>query len=246
MYSVVVSDEPVAFLLAGNVSAALTRKGMTLSSTSIWLAHAIQLAGMLAVLGAADSSNASSPWQSNCVDCSQGPLVGLTGDNTLRRELSRDGLRLLKVDRSFVSTPFLTLTAWNESHWSLKMGLWHNILMIAFKVIEWRHLCAVFGSSARTSNKSSPLLALLTFLINLSLDIDSASSSSTSSSEEATTCSSLIIIVKLRCTSLKSAGISTIECQCWVEIIIVITPTTVHQSNSSTNLTQSKVICKKK
>jgi len=29
-------------------------------------------------------------------------------------------------------------------------------------VIEWPHLCAVFGSSARTPNKSLPLLALFT------------------------------------------------------------------------------------
>ena len=79
MYSALVQDEPVAFCwsspaglsLAGNVSAALTSKGITLSFTSMRLTHAIWLAGMPAVFAAAiDSSNASSQWWSNCVSIS--------------------------------------------------------------------------------------------------------------------------------------------------------------------------------
>jgi len=74
------------------------------------------------------------------------------------------------------------------------MGVRQNIVMIAFMVIEWPHLCAVFGSSVRTSNKSLPLLALFTLSRNLSLDIDSPSSSSVSSLEEGNPCSSLMLI----------------------------------------------------
>jgi hypothetical protein len=74
------------------------------------------------------------------------------------------------------------------------MGLQQNILMIALIGIESPHLCAVFGNSARTSNKSLPLLALFTLSRNLSLDSYSPSSSSASSPEEGDPCSSFMLI----------------------------------------------------